>query len=206
MLPYHLAYPLAESLRKRLAPVCEPGKCVVAGSLRRHASAIAEAATSAIADAHRAALVKDIELVVYPLPALDLFGEPVHSGLTPLDKALMDMLSDGALAWPDTGRKNGPRYKRFIVPAGPVALDLFICLPPAQWGYQVAIRTGPWQYSKWLVTARRFGGGMPSNLCVKDAGLYLHGQLLETPEENDFFKALGLLMPPPHERMGDVIT
>src|SRR3990167_1233248 len=89
MLPSHLASPLAESLRKRLAPVCEPGKCVVAGSLRRHASAIAEAATSAIADAHRAALVKDIELVVYPLPALDLFGEPVHSGLMPVGGAVL---------------------------------------------------------------------------------------------------------------------
>lgn len=203
MLAFQEAYPIAERLRERFAPVCEPGRCVIAGSLRRHASAIEHAETRAIAETHQVALVKDIELVVYPLPGKTMFGEATYER-TPLYDLVGELLAEGALVWPDD-KKDGPRQKKLMVPAsadhGSVMLDLFICFPPSQWGYQIAIRTGPWQYSKWLVTKRKWGGGLPTHLVVQDAGLHSHGQLIETPTEEKFFETLGLIVPLPHERV-----
>lgn len=194
-------YPIAEKLQARFEPVCEPGRCVIAGSLRRKAAAIARAENEAIATALADGTVKDIELLVYPLPGVSMFGEPAYER-APLYDLVRDLLAEGTLAWGED-KKDGERYKKLFVPGGEVNLDLFICFPPAQWGYQMAIRTGPWQYSKWLVTKRKFGGGLPSYLSVQDAGLYNGRSLVPTPTEESFFGALGLLMPEPHERVAE---
>lgn len=194
--PFAEAYPLARTVQALLEPVCEPEHCVIVGSLRRHASAITHAGTASLAEKHHAALVKDMELLVYPKPGHDLFGGDSYEN-APLYAMLNKLLDDGVFTM-HPEKKDGSRYKKLVFEG--LTVDLFICLPPAQWGYQMAIRTGPWQYSKWLVTARKWGGGLPSNLEIKDAGLYLRGKLHPTPTEASFFKALGLLMPEPHER------
>lgn len=198
MQPFHLIYPLAEILQTRFAEVCEPGQCVIAGSLRRKASAIAAAENAAVGAKLAEGVVKDIELLCYPTPGVSMFMEPTYER-TPLYDLVRDLLADGTFAWGED-KKDGPRYKKLFFPAGNIYLDLFICFPPAQWGYQMAVRTGPWQYSKWLVTQRRYGGALPSYLKVEDAGLYNGRKLIPTPTEESFFQALGLLTPAPHER------
>lgn len=198
MQPFHKIYPLAEKLQTRFAEVCEPGKCVIAGSLRRKASAIAAAENAAVSALLSESTVKDIELLCYPLPGVSMFLEPTYER-TPLYDLIRELLAEGLLAWGED-KKDGPRYKKLFYPEGEINLDVFICFPPSQWGYQMAVRTGPWQYSKWLVTQRRWGGGLPSYLKVEDAGLYNGRKLVPTPTEASFFQALGLLMPAPHER------
>jgi DNA polymerase/3'-5' exonuclease PolX len=122
--------------------------------------------------------VKDIELVVTPaIAGYDLFEKPIYYDLNP-----------SAFGRPI---KAGPRYKQIELPEG-INLDLFIVLPPAQWGVIFALRTGPAELSKLLVTQRRYGGYLPSWAKVKDGGVYGQYGLILMPEEEDFLKFCGL--------------
>jgi DNA polymerase/3'-5' exonuclease PolX len=82
-----------------------------------------------------------------------------------------------------------------------INLDLFIVTRPAQWGVILAIRTGPADFSKWIVTPRKYGGALPSN-CHVEGGRVLRQQIpLEMPEERDFLDFLGLGWVEPKDRM-----
>lgn len=182
-MKYELAYPLARDIANDLAPACE--QIEIAGGLRR-----------------RKPDVHDLELVVIPkiFPLVrNLLGE-VTEEYFPLDDYLADLVELGRLA-PAT--KNGPRYKQFkVLPSG-VFLDLFIVLPPAQWGVIYALRTGPAHYSHWLVSRKEIGGALPNHLKVKDGAVWpmYGGQVIESPTEKSFFEVLGVPMPDPADRV-----
>lgn len=184
---YVKAYVLAEKLAQRLERSCE--KLQIAGSLRR-----------------RVKLVHDIEIVVVPvleeLP--DLLGD-THALRSRLDDTLDELIEERVLrSFP--GAKNGPRMKQFAVQPLGIKVDLFIVLPPAQWGTILAIRTGPAHYSHWLVSRREIGGGLPNHLRVKDgAVMTLYGSnVIETPTEESFFALLGIdKVPEPELRQPD---
>lgn len=181
---YAKAYMVAEQLAQRLERSCE--KLQIAGSLRR-----------------RVKLVHDIEIVVVPvleeLP--DLLGE-THALRSRLDDTLDELIEERVLrSFP--GAKNGPRMKQFAVQPLGIKVDLFIVLPPAQWGTILAIRTGPAHYSHWLVSRHEIGGGLPNHLRVKDgAVMTLYGSnVIETPTEESFFALLGIdKVPAPEAR------
>jgi len=159
-----------------LAPACE--RIEIAGSIRR-----------------KKLLVGDIEMVAIPKLAVsnDLFGNPSkpHSLL---DDAVADLIPRGARLL-----KNGERYKQIALPEG-VNLDLFIVLPPAQWGVIFLIRTGPAAFSRWVVTPRKHGGALPSNCRVKDGAVWRNGEIIPMPEEEEFFRLLGLPAIAPEHR------
>ena len=181
---YVKAYTVAEQLAKRLERSCE--KLQIAGSLRR-----------------RATVVHDIEIVAMPkieeMP--DLLGE-THALRSRLDDTLDELVEERVLKlFP--GAKRGPRMKQFAVQPLGIKVDLFIVLPPAQWGTLLAIRTGPAHYSHWLVTRREMGGALPNHLRVKDgAVMTIYGSnVIETPTEQDFFALLGMdKVPDPDSR------
>ncbi len=181
---YAKAYMVAEQLAKRLERSCE--KLQIAGSLRR-----------------RVKVVHDIEIVVVPvleeLP--DLLGA-THALRSRLDDTLDELIEERVLrSFP--GAKNGPRMKQFAVQPLGIKVDLFIVLPPAQWGTLLAIRTGPAHYSHWLVSRHEIGGGLPNHLRVKDgAVMTLYGSnVIETPSEESFFALLGIdKVPAPEAR------
>lgn len=151
----------------------------------------------------------DIELVVVPklVPAQnDLFGEVSEERnllLAELNMLVnLRMLSkrasaDGKLCW-------GPRHQRALYKGVPV--DVFQVLPPAQWGAIMAIRTGPAEFARRLVTKRSMGGFMPENMRVTLGALWREGEdgdyaQLETPTEDDFFQAIGYAdYPKPEDR------
>lgn len=183
-MKYELAYPLARDIANDLAPACE--RIEIAGGLRR-----------------RKPDVHDLELVAIPkilqTPVPNLFGTD-HIDYNPLDDYLADLVELGRLA-PAT--KNGPRYKQFkVLPSG-IYLDLFIVLPPSQWGVIHALRTGPAHYSHWLVSRKEIGGALPNHLKVKDGAVWpmYGGQVIESPTEESFFEVLGIPMPDPADRM-----
>lgn len=184
---YAKAYMVAEQLALRLERSCE--KLQIAGSLRR-----------------RVKVVHDIEIVVVPvleeLP--DLLGE-THALRSRLDDTLDELIEERVLrSFP--GAKNGPRMKQFAVQPLGIKVDLFIVLPPAQWGTLLAIRTGPAHYSHWLVSRKDMGGGLPNHLRVKDgAVMTLYGSnVIETPTEESFFALLGIdKVPAPESRQPD---
>ncbi len=171
-MEYIEARSIADRVLGELAAVCE--RVAVAGSVRRRKE-----------ECH------DIEIVAVPKfeTGADLFGNPMM-GRSLLDPIVCDL-----------GRveKNGPRYKKVMLPEG-IALDLFVVLPPAQWGVIYALRTGPAEYSQWLVTTRTQGGALPSYLRCADGALWNGRELVPTPEEVDLYRALGLEFCEPERR------
>lgn len=164
--------------------------------------------------------VKDIEFVLVPENKRNLFGTI----------CLESAVDDATTAWRLGGRiKEHPRpawgrkQKRFLVPyawtpgelprwdaSGDLAItcELFI-VPKHSLGYQLAIRTGPADFSRLLVTPRKRGGYLPND-CVANEGriwqVSLLGERLETPEpiylptEEQFFEFLGLRFIPADQR------
>jgi len=178
--------PTAERVVHLLAPACE--RIEIAGSIRR-----------------RAPTVGDIEIVCAPrmIPeAGKLFGGAMVSAMERhLDQI---MARPGAkIGFDNELRRNGPRYKRLEMSDAKlyrVKVDLFCVLPPASWGAILAIRTGPSEFSRALVTRRSLGGAMPDEIEQREGALYGAGGRIDTPEEADFFAALGLPWIRPEER------
>lgn len=171
------AYSLATKWTRYMQSYCE--KIEIAGSIRRGKPD-----------------VKDIEIVVVPKVwiSTDLFGQPT---------ALINLLNQAVDAWAKAGEiklsKNGDRYKQIILPEG-INIDLFCVLPPAQWGVIYTIRTGPADFSKWIVTQRNKGGALPSECQVKEGQVWKYDQPLEMPDELDFLDFIGLGWINPSER------
>lgn len=162
--PFADAYAVAIDLLNRLDRACD--RLLIAGSLRRQKREIG-----------------DIELVVLPRmdPVADLFGESVPGlARSVLDDALAQL---GDLHY----TKNGERYKQFECEGR--SIDLFIATPET-WGCVATIRTGSADFSKWLVTARKYGGACPSHLHFKDGRIWNGARALDTPGEHDVFAAL----------------
>lgn len=165
---------IAKKIVEELSPYCE--RIEIAGSVRR-----------------RKPEVGDIEIVAIPKPWNDMLGMVV-----PLSR-------DHALNYVDWRRidgtllKGGNKFKQIELSEG-ITLDLFIVTPPAQFGVIFLIRTGPEEFSHKLVTSRQSRGLMPSNLKCKDGSIWHGINKLETPEEKDVFKVIGLPWIAPENR------
>lgn len=168
-MDYTKALAIANPLLAKFAPDCHHAE--LAGSLRRKETG-----------------VSDIEIVTMPILALDMFDAPAPLAYSAHDATIARLLEDGDLG---IQIKGGQRYKQFRLPQE-ITLDLFIVRPPAQWGVIFAIRTGPEKFSRWLVTARKKGGALPSSYTIKKGGMYYHDTLFPMPQERDFLNALGL--------------
>lgn len=184
---------VAERLVENLAPFCE--RIEVAGSIRRGRK-----------DPH------DIELVAIPKLAQHEATGQMQFGAAPptetfnlldfeLDKmkahgVLLDRKgSDGKRAW-------GERFKRalYVHEGKQIPLDLFSVISPAQWGVIFAIRTGPADFSHTFVTSRLQGGTLLPELRVAGGQIRHGGVVVRTPEERDFFEAMGLPYWEPQDR------
>ena len=152
----------------------------------------------------REPLVGDLEILVSPKLEpyeVNLFGE-VLSYCDLLQNWHRDQLRDGTYTHrlsSDGKRADGGKYKR-LTSAG-VAFDLFICRPGEQeFGVLEAIRTGPADFSRRLVTQRSAGGMLPFGMRVADGVLWHGNRKVETPDERDFFDAIGVVWIPPEMR------
>lgn len=191
-IPLDRAHDVAYGLRLLLEPYCE--RIEIAGSIRR-----------------RRETVKDIELVAVPrmetVAGMDLWGTPTETDR--LMEKLVDLSADGLLTprpvivhradgTTETQRRVGQSYQALECRGIPV--DLFIVRPPADWGVIFAIRTGPGDFNERIVTDckrwfRRVEGGRVLHL----------GQHVPCPEEEDFFRAVGMDWIPPWERTVDKV-
>jgi hypothetical protein len=104
-------------------------------------------------------------------------------------------------------------------------VDSFQVVGPAQWGVAYAIRTGPGDFNRLLVTSRRRGGGCPLDQKVAGGRVWfidpgredlgqmpahkfaqlaergsIDARLIPTPTEEDFFRRLCAPCWPPEER------
>jgi len=149
-------------------------------------------------------VVHDIEFVAVPITeeSRDMFGSVISTSSILDAEANRLAASLGAIL-----KQNGPKKKKFGLMEG-LDLELYLVTPPAQWGVIMALRTGPWQYSNQLVTAKKWmtkegrPGLLPSWLKSED-GCLVHretGTEYPTPEEADFFKICELEYVHPRDR------
>lgn len=170
-LPLAKARALANQIVDVIRPVCD--RIEIAGSIRR-----------------KKVDCGDIEVCCVPKARYNLFGEAFYQS-----GSIEDILFLAGYHF----TKNGEHMKQFDL--GVCMVDLFITTP-AQWGAILVIRTGPQEFSQRLVTSKAHGGYMPSYLQEKD-GRIVHretGKMLDTPEEEDYFRVIGLDYIPPEKR------
>lgn len=195
-LPLRSALSLADKVAAAIEPGCE--RLAIAGSVRRGA-----------------AVVGDIEFVCIPRRGDGLF--PGQPGPSQLDGILQELVTTGKL----TPVKGGERMKQYTFGAMPeLHLELWL-VTPATWGVQLAIRTGPADFSRALVTERIRGGRLRDGHAVHDGrvwppGSFMQGMVdgrdysgpffqplgspLETPEEQDFLELAGGWLEPARRR------
>jgi len=161
------------------------------------------------------AMVGDIEIVCQPkflmgqrsnyISAIDELLDEI----IPIDGTLFaGDVADKGLRWNTDCPANGSKYKRMLWvgqdgPMQRIPVDLFCVLPPASWGALMAIRTGPAEFSKGIVTKRRNGGAMPDKLLQRDGALWGPEGRVETSEETDYFQVLGVPCWAPEERTAE---
>jgi len=181
------AFKVAEALVEQLRPVCE--RIEIKGGLSRFKP-----------DVH------DIEILVVPdltpvqRPMLE-FGKPIPRAYnTQLDKFVDEMRKDGVIRV----EADGDRYKRFSLNAVGIKVDLFINIPPSDWGVQAVIRTGPKDFSHWIV-CNRPRGPLPKGHFVKHQVVWVESEIKkhEVPENPD--KAIALLTDTNHLCMPEEI-
>jgi len=68
------------------------------------------------------------------------------------------------------------------------------------WGYILALRTGPGDFNKIWAAHSWNGGCLPADVALKDGYLWRGGKPVTTPSENEFFAAIGLPCWQPEER------
>lgn len=162
----------ADALLERLNSACR--SITVAGSFRR-----------------REPIVRDLEIVAVPHYQADLFGGPAESLL---DVRLRKLTQEGMLSRP---LKSGERYKQFTLAESGVQLDLFIAQPD-NLGLILALRTGPGEFSKRLVTQQAHGGLLHDGLRIAEGYVWQNrfvdddevvqpGERIATPDEAAFF-------------------
>lgn len=175
---------LANDLVEKLGPLCD--RIEIAGSIRRGK-----------------AEVKDIEIVAMPIqkaPVPRMGDKAVFK--TFLDQQLMRLFLDGEIEF----IKKGDKYKQLWLVREElqvIKVDLFLVTQPAQWGLIQVIRTGPAEFSQWMVTPLSKGGALPDGYAVKNGCVVHQGQVQcaqPMPEEQDFFHFCGLMWMEPKER------
>jgi DNA polymerase/3'-5' exonuclease PolX len=167
-LPLAVGQETAAALVALLTASCE--RIEVVGSVRRGES-----------------IVHDVELLLEPktrTEVVDLFGTTESVSL--FEEKYADAARRGAI----TPIMGGARLKRFLFRG--VSCELFICIPPSQWGLAQVVRTGPASFNYRLVTPQRLGGWLPDRLHVQN--LCIQGPLgavIATATEADVFAVLG---------------
>jgi DNA polymerase/3'-5' exonuclease PolX len=168
--------PLSEArgISQKIIRALEPftNRLEVAGSIRR-----------------RRTWVRDIEIVAEPEKRVgDLFGT-LESDVDGIRQTLKGL---------GTWEKGGDRFMqvRNVLGSG-LTLDLFLVIPPAQWGSILAIRTGPAALGRECVTRMKRQALKHEGGRVVDLG---SGHTLPTPTEREFFELAGVPFMEPQYR------
>ena len=137
------------------------------------------------------------------------FGKPIPKVYkTRLDAMIDEMEQAGDCII----RAGGEKYKKLWMLQENIQVDLFLVTPPAQWGVQSVIRTGPSDFSHWMVTRKSKGGALPDEYIVADGAVGkrarplgfaydIRAGVIPMPEEIDFFNLCGLEWIEPSQRV-----
>ena len=144
--------------------------------------------------------VRDIEIVYISctIHTYDLFATLTQTHFN-TDTGLTYLINDGILAKDTAVKRWGPKYKRAIHCASGIVIELFRA-ETVNWGYILALRTGPADFNKLLVTKRAFGGALPPDIELRHGYVWYDKQQISVTTEHAFFAALNLPLIPPQDR------
>lgn len=169
-----------------LAPACK--RIEIAGSIRRLKPE-----------------PKDVEIVFIPRTQdvqIDLFGGCETISL--VDDVLNNLMDAGKLRPDQATKRWGPKYKRLIHVASQIVIELFAA-EADNWGYILALRTGPADFNHMLVTPRWQGGMLPPYLTLASGYVMRteNQEIIRVTSEMSFFDMLGIPCWPPEERSAE---
>jgi len=178
-----------------LAPACD--RVMIAGSVRRGK-----------------AQPKDIEIVYISRTVKERLNLFEWSDVPATEAVIKDLVRRRFWQFDDQVRRNGPLYKRMVremlLPTTSVqdwananeeqvVVELFRAVSD-NWGYILALRTGPGDFNKIWASKPWHGGSLPANIVLKDGFVWHNGRPVPTPTEEDFFEQIGLPCWSPSER------
>lgn len=176
---------LAMEVLAALSPACD--HIVVAGSIRRDKPS-----------------PTDIEIVYTPsitTSRIDLF---THAPVPATDPLISNLAA--AHFWvldPDV-KRNGPKHKCLILPGrdddGRDAIVKLFRADVDNWGYILALHTGPSEFNSLWSARDHQGGALTSRFLLRDDYLWHNGIRCYTPDEPVFFATIGIPCWPPEER------
>ena len=203
-MKHAIAMKAAEALVEQLRPVCT--RIEIRGSLARLKPEVGDIE-----------ILASPNLTPVPRPMLK-FGQPIPRAYnTHLDKLVDELYKAGAIQL----EKDGDRLKHFYLKEAGIGVDLFINIAPSDWGVQSVIRTGPKDFSHWIV-CNRPRGPLPQGYFVRHQVVWIESEIkkheipddadkaiplltdtnhLCMPEEIDFLKFLGLGWIEPKDRL-----
>lgn len=181
------AQDIADEIIQALRPEC--AETQVAGSIRR-----------LMPD------VKDVEIVYISHTSsqqMDLFGTHFQTYFH-ANHAIAKLIGNGTLVKDTTVKRWGTKYKRAIHCASGIVVEMFRAQSD-NWGYILALRTGPAAFNKLLVTRRSQGSALPPDIKLQGGYVWHIGRSniqtqIPTPTERGFFVLLDLPFIPPQER------
>jgi DNA polymerase/3'-5' exonuclease PolX len=181
MIPLEQARQVGLTIISGLREGCEA--IVLAGSIRREC-----------------ARVDDVDIVHIPMietVQVDMFTSmPIPT----TNRLLEAIITAGVLRWDSEVKRNGPKLKRLVHVASNLVVELYTATPE-NWGLILALRTGPGDFNKVLVSHEWEGGGaMPVGMVMRGGQLFRQGQVVPTPTEEIFFREIGVPCWPPQER------
>jgi len=150
------------------------------GSLRRHK-----------------AVVHDLEIMLIPSRLTDLLNVAYGSRF---EECYLELVKK----WRGKVEQAGPRKKKIILPNG-LPLELHVSSFES-WSVELAIRTGPAEFSHKCVMPRKHRGWLPSDCRVHDGWQVFRGStVIPMASERDFLAFLGLGWVEPWDRTGDLV-
>jgi len=174
---------LAEDIRQHLSQACK--RIEVAGSIRRQKPEVG-----------------DIELVAVPIDGpgqltsgqrtlfMEATAGPSPTVIQDHVRALIKegYFKEGPLNKAGHKAPFGPRYMKVGHAASGIQLDLFVVLPPAEFGIVYLIRTGSADYSHDFVTRIQAKGYRSQDGHLEN----MEGKSFPTPEEKDVYDITGM--------------
>jgi DNA polymerase/3'-5' exonuclease PolX len=146
------------------------------------------------------------DLAVPPIGRVE-FGKPAPKIYKTRIDAIVGEMDDAGICYI---KASGEKYKKIWMIEERIQVDLFLVTPPAEWGVLSVIRTGPSDFSHWLVTRKSRGGALPDEYIVENGAV---GQrvrsdkgdgrkgVIPMPEEIDFFRLCGVDWIEPSQRV-----
>jgi len=178
------AWEIGMAVVEALSPACD--RIMVAGSVRRCKPE-----------------PNDIEIVYIPRMVgrrKDLFS---YEDVPATEAAVQELVERRFWRFDEEVKRNGPRHKRMVqcplASGDPVVIDLFRASAD-NWGYVLALRTGPGEFNKIWAAHPWDGGCLPVDVVLKDGYVWRRGKPVSTPTEEAFFAEIGVPYWLPEER------